>query len=59
MMEHIPREIRGGQFFQYIFIAVENVRIQGIMGDDRWNYQRVSVIVLKGRGRRKDIVYGV
>jgi hypothetical protein len=48
MMEHIPREIRGSQFLQYIFVVVENVRIQGILGDGRGNRQRVSVIVLKG-----------
>jgi hypothetical protein len=48
MMEHIPREIRGSQFLQDIFVAVENARIQGILGDGRGNCQWVSVIVLKG-----------
>jgi hypothetical protein len=59
MMEHIPREIRGIQFLQDIFIAVENERIQGIPGDGRGNCQRVSFIVLKGRGCRMDIMYRV
>jgi hypothetical protein len=48
MMECIPREIRSSQLFQDIFVAVENVRIQGILGDDRGNCQWVSVIFLKG-----------
>jgi hypothetical protein len=47
MMERIPWEIGGSEFLQDIFVAVENARIQGILGGDRGNCQWVSVIVLK------------
>ena len=55
-MEHIPWEIRGSEFLQDIFIALENARIQGIMGGDRGDFQWESVIILKWQGRRKDIM---
>jgi hypothetical protein len=48
MMECIPWEIRGSQFLQDIFVAVENARIQRILGDGRGNRQWRSVIDLKG-----------
>jgi hypothetical protein len=48
MMECIPWEIWDSEFLHDISIAVKNVRIQGILGGDRGNYQWVNVIVLKG-----------
>ena len=48
MMERIPWAIGGIEFLQDIFISVENERIHGIIGDERGNFQWVSVVVLKG-----------
>jgi hypothetical protein len=48
MMECIPRENMGSQFLQDIFVAVENERIYGILGDGRRNRQWRSVIDLRG-----------
>jgi len=59
MMECIPWEIWDSEFLHDISIAVKNVRIQGILGGDRGNYQWVNVIVLKGWGCRGYIVYRV
>jgi hypothetical protein len=47
MMEHIPWAIGGSEFLQDIFVTVKNVRIHGILGGDRGNFQWVSVIGLK------------
>jgi hypothetical protein len=44
MMEFIPWEIGGSDFFQDIFVSVKNARIQGILGGDRGNYQRVVIL---------------
>jgi hypothetical protein len=47
MVELSPWEIGGSEFLQDIFVAVENERIQGILGGGRGNSQGVSGIVLK------------
>jgi hypothetical protein len=57
MMEHIPWAIRGSEFLQDIFIAMENARIQGIRGGDMGDCQSVSV--LKWQRHRGDITYRV
>jgi hypothetical protein len=46
MMERIPWAIGGSEFLQDIFVTVEYVRIEGILGG-RGNCQWVSVIVLE------------
>jgi hypothetical protein len=45
MMECIPREIRGNEFLQDLFVVVKNVRMQGIWGGDMGDCH--SVIVLE------------
>jgi hypothetical protein len=44
MMDQIPWEIGGSEFFQDIFVIVKNVRILGILGDDRGNFQSVVIV---------------
>jgi hypothetical protein len=44
-MESIPWEIGGIEFLQDIFVAVKNVRIQGVRGGDMGDCH--SVIVLE------------
>jgi hypothetical protein len=48
MIECIPWEIGGGDFFHDIFVTMENERRQGILCDGRGNHLRVNVIVLQG-----------